>query len=173
VRPRGTGTRAARVVALALGAAAVVTVSACGPNHQTGDGPMAADTVRGIVEVAGAEPLTRVVLRTPDGDLPLTGEPSDALRRASGVEVWVAGRRAEDGSLAVEAYRIRAVDGVAATDGVLELDGDAAVLVTHDGERVRYAPAPPALRALVGQRVWIAGRAGGEPQAWGTLDPAR
>jgi hypothetical protein len=133
---------------------------------------MAADTVRGIVEVAGADPLTSVVLRTPHGDVRLSGSQAEALRQASGAEVWVAGNRDEDGSLAIEAYRVRSVDGVEATDGVLELDGDAAVLVTPTGERVRYAHAPAGLRPLVGQRVWIAGPPGGEPRSWGALEPA-
>lgn len=159
-------------VALALGLAAALGASACGTNQQHGEGPMAADTARGIVEVAGAEPVTSVVLRTPRGDLRLVGPRAESLRRASGAEVWVSGTRGDDGSLTIDAYRVRSVDGVEAADGVLELDGDAAVLVTPTGERVRYATAPAGLRSLIGQRVWITGRAGGEPRSWGALEPA-
>jgi hypothetical protein len=158
-------------VGVTLAMAAAVLAGACGTNHQPGEGPMAADTVRGVVEVAGAEPLTRLVLRTPDGDLPLSGPPAEALRRASGVEVWLAGSRSEDGSLVVATYRVLSVDGVQATDGVLELEGNAAILVTPEGKRVRFAPAPAGLRSLAGQRVWIAGPPGGEPHSWGMLEP--
>lgn len=162
------GSALAVVVAGALVAGALVA-SACAPNHQADGGPMAADTVRGIVDVTGAEPLTGVVVRTAGGDLRLAGPIADDLRPAAGIEVWVAGSRAEDGSLLVESYRVRSVDGIAAVDGVLELEGADAVLVTATGERVRFDGAPPGLRGLVGQRIWIAGPPGGHPQAWGVL----
>jgi hypothetical protein len=155
----------AAVTAIALG------VPGCMINEQHGGGPMAADTLRGIVEVAGAEPLTRVVLRTPDGDVPLEGEATAALRRASGAEVWIAGQRGEDGAMAVAEYRVRAVDREVAADGMLEVDGADVILVTADGERLRYQRAPTALRALAGHRVWIAGQPGREPTSWGVLEP--
>lgn len=131
---------------------------------------MAADTARGVLEVVGAEPLTRVALRTAEGQLPLSGPAADTLRMASGIEVWVSGAHHEDGSLRVDSYQVRSVAGVPATDGVLELDGDAAVLVTATGERVRFTPAPAGLRGLEGRRVWIAAPPGSEPQSWGVLD---
>lgn len=159
--------------ATVLISAMMVLATACAPNHDDEAGPMAADTARGIVEVTGAQPVTGLSLRTPDGIVALSGPAADALRQASGVEVWVAGSRAEDGRLHVEAYRVRAVGGIEASDGILELDGDAAVLVTPAGERVRYAPAPYRLRAMEGRHVWISGTPGGEPQAWGLLEPER
>jgi hypothetical protein len=131
---------------------------------------MAADTARGIVEVVGAEPMSWVSLRTDAGPVQIEGAAAESLRWASGAEVWVSGSRGEDGRFLVEAFRVRSVDGVEATDGVLEVDGDAAVLVTADGDRVRYAPAAAGLRALEGHHVWIAGRPGGEPRSWGLLD---
>jgi hypothetical protein len=131
---------------------------------------MAADTARGIVEVVGAEPMSWVSLRTDDGPVQLDGDATASLRRASGAEVWVSGSLGEDGRLRVESFRVRSVDGVAAIDGILEVDGDAVVLVTADGERVRYAPTAAGLRALEGRRVWIAGEPGGEPRSWGALE---
>lgn len=131
---------------------------------------MAADTARGTVEIVGAEPMSWVSLRTEDGPVHLDGPAAESLRRASGAEVWVSGSRGEDGRLQIEAFRVRSVDGVEATDGILEVDGDAVVLVTADGDRVRYAPAAAGLRALEGHRVWIAGQPGGEPRSWGLLD---
>lgn len=166
------GARGRRFLGILAGSLAALGATACGPNQHAEAGPMAADTARGLVAVVGADPATRVVMRTPDGDLPLTGEHAAALRRAAGIEVWAAGRRAADGALEVEAYRVRSADGLEAVDGVLEMDGDAAVLVTPAGDRIRYTPVPPGLRPLEGRRVWIAGPPGGEPQAWGSLDPA-
>lgn len=153
-----------------IGAALAVFAGACAPNHAEESGPVAADTARGVIAVVGAEPLSRVALSTADGQLQLRGPVADTLRMASGIDVWVSGARDEDGTLRVEHYRVRSVDGVPATDGVLELDGDAAVLVTTTGERVRFSPAPAGLRHLEGRRVWIAAPPGSEPQAWGVLD---
>jgi hypothetical protein len=166
-------TRATRLLCAGLlGAGLVVTAGACGANnHHEEAGPMAADTARGIVEVVGADPMSWVSLRTGDGPIQVDGAAAESLRRASGAEVWVSGSRGEDGRLRVESFRVRSVDGVAATDGILEVDGDAVVLVTSDGERVRYAPASAGLRALEGRRVWIAGEPGGEPRSWGALEP--
>lgn len=157
-------------LAAMLSAAWLLGVVACGANHTDGAGPTAADTARGIVDVVGAEPATRVALRTPGEVIPLTGAAADTLRLAQGVEVWVSGSRGEDGALRIASFRVRSADGVEARDGVLELDGDAAVLVTRSGERVRYAPVPPALRRLEGRHVWISGPPGAEPRSWGSLD---
>jgi hypothetical protein len=157
--------------AILLAVAAAGPAPACGPNHPPGGGPLAGDTARGVVEVVGAEPLTRVVLRSRAGDLPLTGAPAGTLRRASGVDVWVAGTRTADGSLDVHRFRVRSVDGQEAADGVLELEGGMAVLVTATGDRTRYSSVPAGLRPMEGQRVWIVGSPGGHPMAWGLLDP--
>jgi hypothetical protein len=165
--PRTAAGGGVLVLAGALGAA----VAGCAAGHNDEAGPMATDTARGIVAVVGAEPITHVVLRVPEGDLRLTGEAEAALRRAAGAEVWVAGRTTEDGGLVVDAFRVRASGGVEAADGVLELDGGTAVLVTSAGERLRYGPAPAGLRRLEGRHVWIAGTPGAEPQSWGVLEP--
>jgi hypothetical protein len=156
---------------VALPGLVVLLAGACAANQNEEAGPLAADTARGIVEVVGAEPMSWVSLRTGDGPLPLTGAAAESLRRATGVEAWVSGTRDEDGRLRIDAYRIRSVDGVEAMDGVLEVDGDGVVLVTADGERLRFAPVPPGLRALEGRRVWVAGPPGAEPRSWGALEP--
>ncbi len=161
------------IAGAALGVTMMVAGSACAPNQTTEDGPVAADTARGIVEIAGAEPITHVRLRTPDRLVTITGPDADQLRLAQGVEVWVSGVREEAGQLRLEVYEVRAVDGMTATDGVLELDGDAAVLVTRTGERVRFSPAPPGLRQLEGRRVWVAAPPGAEPRSWGPLERDR
>jgi hypothetical protein len=131
--------------------------------------PAAADSLRGTVAVVGAEPLTRLVLRTHAGAVDLEGRAAPALRSVRGAEVRVDGRQDGDRFIA-DAFRVRAVDGVPAADGTLELDGDRAVLVAPDGTRIPYGYAPAALREHRGQRVWIAGPADAEPLAWGRID---
>ncbi|MFO7894128.1 MAG: hypothetical protein R6U63_10350 [Longimicrobiales bacterium] len=130
--------------------------------------PAAGDTLRGTVRVVGADPITQLILRTEDGRIDLQGPAADELRRVNGLVVRVRGHL--DGStMTVAEFRVRAAEGLPAADGTLEIDGNAAVLVTPDGDRLRYAPAPTSLRARAGVRVWIAGEVGGEPQAWGVI----
>ena len=103
-----------------------------------------ADTLRGEVAVVGADPLTRVVLRTDDRSITLEGPAVDQLRRVNGLTVRVDGSLRDD-AMTVTSFRVRAVDGLPAADGVLVVEGDTAVLVR------------------------IAGEMGGEPQAWGVI----
>jgi hypothetical protein len=142
-------------------------LAGCAATPEAG-GPVAGDTLRGTVRVVGADPATMVVLDTGDGRVTLRGEATAGLRRVNGLGVWVRGAL-RGGAVDVTAFQVREADGMPAADGVLQLDGEAAVLVTADGERLRYTPAPAALRARVGARVWIAGPVGGEPQAWGVI----
>lgn len=127
-----------------------------------------ADTLRGAVSVVGADPLTRVVLRTGDDQIRLEGPGAETLRRVNGLIVQVEGRL-QDSTMTVAGFHVRAADGLPAADGILEIEGDTAVLVTPAGERLRYAPAPSALRGQAGKRVWIAGETGSEPRAWGVI----
>lgn len=127
-----------------------------------------ADTLRGTVLVVGADPVTQVVLRTEHGRVTLQGPALDQLRRVNGIGVRVDGRL-EGTTMTAAGFRVREVDGVPAADGTLEIDGATAILTTPDGRRLRYAPVPTSLRARAGQHVWIAGRPGGEPQAWGVI----
>ncbi len=159
----------AALTALALTLAALTALAGCAGGPGAGE-PMAADTLMGTVRVVGADPATMVVLATADGRVTLRGDATDGLRRVNGLVVWVRGT-ARDDAMEVTGFRVREADGIPAADGILELDGDTAVLVTPDGARLRYTPVPTALRGRVGARVWIAGRAGGEPQAWGVIDP--
>ena len=170
----------------ALAVALVTLVAGCGNraelNGSRGSSPavdpapaaaLAVDTVRGTIAVVGADPTTRVIVRAPAGILTVTGPLADTLRAISGIDVRLVGHRSEPGELHGTAFRVRAVDGVPADDGVLELEGETAVLRGPEGERARFTPAPLALRRLVGRHVWISGRPGETPEAWGLIGPAR
>lgn len=129
----------------------------------------AGDTARGTVAVVGADPVSQVVLSAGGERLVLEGEATVELRRVDGLDVRVRGER-DGGRIRVMSFEVIGAHGLVATDGVLEVRGDTAVVVTAEGERA-YAPVPSDLRQHEGERVWIAGPAGGEPQAWGVIAP--
>jgi hypothetical protein len=113
-----------------------------------------------------------VTLRTADGRRAtvLTGPNARLVGRASGAEVWVSGRRGADGSLSVEAFAVRSVDGIPAHDGTLvQGDGDQLVLVTADGARHVLVRPPAGLRQHVGGRVWVSGALDKEPLSFGVI----
>lgn len=167
----------------ALTLAALAATAACGGNRSGPDagdearqgmvGAEATDSARGIVAVVGADPATMVVVRTADGPVTIRGPVADTLRAINGVEVQVSGTERGDGSLEASSFRVRSADGLPAVDGILEIQGDTAVLTGPEGERARHAPVPASLRALEGRRVWIAGRSGGAPESWGSIDRSR
>lgn len=140
-----------------------------------------ADTLRGIVRVVGAAPATAVVLSGPSGDaVSVGGRAAAALRRLTGLEVVVTGRRtgARDpmagprGLPVFEADRfaVRASDGIAAHDGVLLRQRDRWELLLDDGRRVPIAALPPSLASRVGKRVWLAGSLEGTPVSYGIIE---
>jgi hypothetical protein len=157
------------IAGLALGGCSVTVVHGSHPAAAPAADGAPADTLRGTVQVTGAEPLTRLVLSTADGAVDLDGPAADPLRQLRGVEVAVEGRR-EDGRFVADAFRVRGLDGVPAADGRLELLEGRAVLIGPDGARTAFGIAPEALRAHRGRRVWIAGPAGTEPEAWGLIE---
>lgn len=165
-----------RVAAIAALTAAGALASGCGANHADDPGddppPAAMDTVRGVVEVVGADPLTRVVIRPATGpSIEIGGALADTLRRAAGLDVRVAGVR-DGGRMEARSFRVRGLEGLAAADGILEVAGPGVVvLVTGDGTRLRYPGASAGLMALAGLRVWIAGEPDAAPEQWGVLDP--
>lgn len=163
---------------LAATFAATVLAVGCAATHDSGhagdvarpDAP-ALDTITGQVQVVGSDPGTFVVIRTAEGQMPVAG-PSmamAALRNVAGVVVEAVGARGE-AAFEVDWFRVIEAQGRPAADGVLEIDGDAAVLVTRTGRRVRFSSVPSALRGRTGQWVWIAAPPGSEPQLWGVID---
>ena len=160
-------TRARRAAAALL---ALLPAAACANHAEERAAPAwpAGDTARGVVAVVGAEPLTRVVLRLPGGELEVGGEAAGELRAAEGLEVAVSGHW-DQGRVHPAAWRVRALGDLPAFDGTLEVAGDSAVLVTPDGIRHAFPAAPAALRALAGRHVWIAAPPGTEPRQWGVL----
>ena len=168
----GTGTvipwATARAAAILAGASLVGLACAGGGVPANAAPDATPDTVRGVVAVVGADPLTRVMIEADGRRLTVAGPAEDGLRRVHGLEVRVDGR-IEGSTLTAARFRVRALGELPAADGTLEVDGDTAVLVTPDGDRLSFGSAPPALRARAGARVWIAGHEGDAPQAWGVI----
>lgn len=151
-------------------AAATIAVAACAPRHGTVEGApaTAADTARGVVAIVGSDPMATLVLQPAAGAvLALEGAAAAPLRTLGGVEVMVAGGRTGARAAAVapagadvfrvDRFVVRAVDGAAASDGVLVEQGGAWSLRLTTGGELRLATVPDALRAHRGARVYVAG----------------
>lgn len=137
----------------------------------------AEDSLAGVVERVGNEPLSVLVLRVPGGTFAaLEGVP--ALAAAEGLEVMVAGRSTarrepvagpgEVSVFVVDWFEVRAAGGVPAHDGRVEAAGGWA-LRTRDGRRLPTPHLPVALRELVGARVFLVGPLDLPPAAYGIL----
>lgn len=165
----------------------VAVGSGCQPMRQNGADDTvvtqaARDTVRGTISVVGSEPLTALVLSPVTGAAPmaLVGAHQVTLRGLSGLEVMVAGRRTANMSAAiprpgggaefeVDSFVVRAVDGVAATDGIVASEGGRFYLVTAGGSRLRADFLPVALRQKIGARVFVAGALDQTPASYGVI----
>lgn len=155
---------------------ALYAVSGCAQGPPSGGSSRAemvavADTLRGRVEVVGAEPATSVLLLGPgSGWVMLTGE-EDAMRSLAGLEVVVWGEAEAEaaGHFRVGRFAVRAHMGVPAVDGVLGRGDDGWFLTTEGGERRPIPRLPEALRGAEEARVWIAGPLNA-PDAFGVIE---
>lgn len=141
------------------------------PSTPAREGTASSDTLRGKPAVVGSMPFTQVVLRpAAGGAVTITGPLAKEIGRASGADLWVRGARDARGFEASE-YRVRTVDGVAALDGVLVVEGENTYLRLADGSRRALRAAPAALRAEAGARVWVTGGLDQPVAAFGILRP--
>lgn len=140
------------------------------------DGASTGDSVRGIVERVGSDPASRLVVRGADGVACALQLDTPAAIEGLDVTLWGARDRTAATMLpgvactvTVARYAVRAVDGVAATDGMLRAQGDAYALETSDGTRRALRDLPAPLRAQVGARIYWAGPLDRAPAAYGVL----
>lgn len=173
-----TPTRRAALVAVALAALAGCS-SAVGRRASVSADAAATDSVRGIVERIGSDPTTQLVVRAANGAvcaLYLTAPPP-----FEGLEVTLWGRRdvasatmipGVSCTFAAKRSAVRAVDGIAAVDGTLRLDGASYAIETADGTRQPLRDVPFMLRTQVGARIYWAGPLDSAPAAYGILVPA-
>lgn len=156
------------------------------PNRPPAPDPLSIplpDTARGIVRLVGSTPMTTLILARNDvaGEtLSLTGPSQALLRNVVGVEVAIVGRQTSDRDVLasprgawtfiVDSFYVRAADGTAAHDGVLEQVNGQYRLRLADGTTRPIGTLPDALREHVGSRIYIVGSPD-RPSAWGIIRP--
>lgn len=128
-----------------------------------------ADSLEGVVHVTGTDPLPQTTLAPDNGGRAVTLDGPASLRRLTGLRIAAVGTLTGS-HLSVARFTVLAANGVAATDGMLALDGDALVLVTTAGKRYVLVNPSPVLRANVGHRIWVSGPVDREPVAYGIID---
>jgi hypothetical protein len=154
----------------------VAVVSACQRVPQSTAIPVVGDTLRGVVQVVGAEPGSVVQLQLASGQIvPLEGSELPALRMAASLEVMVRGAVATARTMfTVDRFNVRAVDGIPAVDGwLLSTETGRYALRMADGSQLPLAAVPTGMTPLVGGRVFWAGPLDRAPSAYGVLVPPR
>jgi hypothetical protein len=154
----------------------VVALSACQRVKQSAAIPVVGDTLRGVVQVVGAEPGSVVQLRLASGQVvPLESAELAALRMTASLEVMVRGATARaNTAFVVEQFSVRAVDGIPAVDGwLLSTETGRYALRMADGSQLPLAAVPTGMTPLVGGRVFWAGPLDRAPSAYGVLVPPR
>jgi hypothetical protein len=124
-----------------------------------GNAASRSDSVSGIVTLTGTAPAVTVGLRSPAGGgaIQLSGMATSSLARLGGATVTARGMRITARDFVVAEFFVRAVNGTAVIDGVLESSAGASWLRPTDGSpRVRLTDLPASLRGREGSRVWIA-----------------
>lgn len=164
----GGGVRVVLVALCAVAACAQGAPSAGSSSRS--EAPAAEDTLRGRVEVVGAEPATSVALLDgAGGAVTLMGD-TERLRSAAGLEVVVWGEGDARAGFRVGRFAVRSHMGVPAVDGVLGREGEGWFLRLEGGERRPLPRLPEALRGREGARVWIAGPLAA-PETFGVITP--
>jgi hypothetical protein len=123
----------------------------------------------GIVRIVGLDALPVVTLALDDGTPSLTLDGPASLRRVDGLRIEVTGGRVGP-KFIVRRFAVIAANGLAATDGMLAMDGDALLLVTPDGVRHRLVNPPALLRENAGHRAWVSGPIDREAVAFGIIE---
>jgi len=124
-----------------------------------------------VVEV-GSDPTTWLALEPVSGGAQtrLDGSAATTLRALTGAIVWVSGRRSAN-AMRVDVYEVRRVGDQDVDDGVIVEMANGLGLRMRTGT-VRAVPdATPALRAIVGARVWISRPVAGVTPSYGVIAP--
>lgn len=174
---RGASERAATPPAASSAAESTTAVRQTEPSREP------QDSVRGVVESVGSEPLTQLILRQPDGSTcAVHAAPTVVPASVAGLEVTLWGTRTTaappmlpGATCAISAlrYAVRAADGVPTVDGVLRADGARFSIELASGEKRALRDVPAVLRGRVGARIFWAGPLDRAPASYGVLQEAR
>lgn len=145
----------------------------------------AGDTVRGTVQRVGNDPVSVLVLKTGGNNGTMTfalrGSQRALLERVTGLEIVVTGTLTAERDMQaaprgapvfdVRQFEVRASDGVAAVDGVVNVQDGKYSLVTPSGQRLNAPHLPAELRNQVGARVFLVGPLQQTATAYGIISP--
>jgi hypothetical protein len=141
--------------------------------------PISGDTIRGTIAVISNEPSAEVTLTVGDTVVVLRGTDLTTLRRATGLDVVVRGRRTSErtftasprGSAVFEvtSFSVRSAQGEPAVDGVLDIQQGVFFLTTPEGTRVDVPSLPVPLRGEIGSRIYLVGSLSSGVTAFGVL----
>lgn len=147
--------------------------------------PASMDTLRGVVQRIGNDPVSVLVLTVSINGKrethALRGDARVLLERVSGLEVVVRGSAKSELDMMAAArgapvfevtnFAVRAADGVPAVDGVLSEQGGKYVITTGDGVQHEVRSLPSQLRPQMGARVFLVGSLRETPAAYGVITP--
>ncbi len=156
---------------LVLSISVPLLAMSCRPQVPRSSAATAPDSLTGTVSITGTSFEQQLVLRSGDSSIYLSAAASDsaALSRIGGVEVMVRGKKSPR-VFRVERFAAVSVAGSPVVDGVLRADGGRLVLETSHG-RMTLGNPPPALRSMIGARVWIGGSLDSGPNVYGLIIP--
>ena len=133
------------------------------------------DTLRGVLTVVGTGLAKQVALRANGGasTVTLSGIATNGLAQLAGTEIMVRGLKTSPRDIVVLSYVVRAVGGVPAWDGVLQLTGGQWMLRLTEGGFKKVGSVPEVLKGRPGARIWMSIKSGGSrPEAYGAI-PSR
>lgn len=145
----------------------VVMLAACHQTHASTYAPASPrdTTVRAIVRVVGADPMTQVVLRSADtgAGVGVVGARRLELASLSGVEIEATGPTVANQppipprAVDVREYEVVAVGETPARSGILRRHGGAYWLIGRHDSVELATPISEGLAAAAGQRVYVGG----------------
>lgn len=161
-------------IALMAGALAACSGDqSSGPTSPTGSGLRPEPTIvelTGTIVASGFD-TAPVGIRQYGELFLLSGNEATLMQGLIGAEAWVRGTLDVDGGLFVESFRVTAVNGLLAVDGVLmSYAGPSYGIRLADGTITALDDPPAELTAHVGARVWVTGGTDGIPISFGIIE---
>lgn len=155
---------------LTLAISATLMIGACHRGANPGAQLPAGGPLVGIVRVVGSAQDERVALETGGRQVFVSADAATtaSLKQISGVEISAQGA-SSGAQFAVSSFTVTRVDGQPVSDGIVRVSGTGLALQVGTTMRMIANP-PPALRQLIGVRVWLSGSLETGPNAYGVIN---